>query len=69
MYKITPREALQIQARQAAYYAHLFPQIHEIAAHSTNIDGLDMETHYPIDALALRIPRGWALGALVGADF
>ncbi len=68
MIEITPREALAIQAKQLAYYEKHFPQLRAAAAKATNVEGLDLDKPVPSRDLVKRIPRGSALGTLIGVE-
>lgn len=58
MMTMTPKQALEIQARQVAHYSTSYPQVAELVAKATNVSGLDMDTEYDIVTINRHIPRG-----------
>lgn len=74
MFKITPRQALQIQQRQILHYADFFPgklsALEKVMEDKTNLDGLDLDKEYNMVFINERIPRGVTIEQLVfGKDY
>ncbi len=69
MFKITPKEALQIQKRQILHYANLFPgglaALEKEMADKTNLEGMNLNKKYDIAFINQRIPRGTDIEILV----
>ena len=69
MFKITPRQALQIQQRQILHYADFFPgklsALEKAMEDKTNLDGLDLDKEYDMIFINKRIPRGGDIEQLV----
>lgn len=69
MFKITPKEALQIQKRQILHYADLFPggllALEKVMVDRTNLEGMNLNKKYDIVFINQRIPRGTDIEILV----
>ena len=66
MFKLTPRKALEIQARQCANLEPHHPGITELVRQRTNTDGLDMDVQYDVIEINKHIPRGGAIERIAG---
>lgn len=66
MYKMTPREALKIQADQVAHYARLCDNLEAKVAEKTDIEWLDLDVEIDVSIINKRIPRGGAIEYLCG---
>lgn len=66
---LTPREALEIQRKQVEFYAPRYPQLPAAVEKANNLEGLEMDTPYPVREINRRILRGAWLGALIGEQF
>jgi len=66
--KMTPREALAIQAKHIAHYSRLKSGLAELVAAKTNLRGLDLDAEYTIFEINERIPRGGDIEHLCGLD-
>lgn len=70
MFKMTPRQALEVQERHIKYYGRLYPggeeALRAVIKSRTKIEGLDMDTEYCIGQVINRcIPRGGDIEFLV----
>lgn len=68
-YTMTKAEALDIQSRQVAYYAHLCPDLAAKVAAITTADQLEDGVLYDIATINKHIPRGSAIEHICGVDF
>lgn len=69
MITLTKSDALAIQARQVAHYAHLCPGLAAKVAALTTADLLEDGVPYDIVTINTHIPRGSAIEHLCGVDF
>jgi len=64
--KMTPREALKIQAEHVAWYGKHRADLAQVVAAMTNISGLDLDAELSIIEINRRIPRGGDIEHLCG---
>jgi len=63
--KMTPREALQIQAEQVSWYQNRRHNLACVVANMTDISGLDLDLAIDVVEINKRIPRGTEIETLV----
>ena len=66
---LTKAEALAIQSRHVAHYAHLRSGLKELVASKTTADALEDGVQYPVQVINQHIPRGGDIEAMCGVDF
>ena len=66
MITMTKAKALEIQARQVAYYADLSPGLAERVAAATTADTLEEGKEYPVEVINEHIPRGTDIERMAG---
>jgi hypothetical protein len=62
---MTKAEALEIQAKQVAYYADLYPGLAKKVAAQTTADQLQDGQAYDVRTIDKHIPRGWDIEQIV----
>lgn len=70
MFKMTPRQALEVQEKHIKHYGSLYPggeeALRKVIQSRTNLEGLEMDTEYCIgQVINRRIPRGGDIEFLV----
>ena len=67
--KMSIREALAVQEKQLKHYEGTFPHLREAAQKATVIpEGADLDAPISMIEINKMIPRGVALGWLIGVD-
>lgn len=67
--KMTPAEALDIQAKQVAHYSKYRSDLAEVVKSLTNVEGIDLNAPMSIFEINERIPRGGRIEHLCGLNF
>ena len=66
--KMTPREALEIQASHIKQYSRILSNLSEIMANHTDVKGINLDEPMDILEINKRIPRGCDIGYIIGVD-